>query len=61
LALDTEIRFRSPADRAAFTQDLTCTITALVARYHDEAAPGGRLHRLVLVSHPLPSQSERRE
>src|SRR5262245_6754357 len=61
LAVETEIRFRSPADRAAFTHDLTRTITALVARYHDEAAPGGRLHRLVLVSHPMPSQSEGRE
>jgi DNA-binding transcriptional ArsR family regulator len=60
LAVETEIRFRSPADRAAFTHDLTRTITALVARYHDEAALGGRLHRLVLVSHPLPSQSEGR-
>jgi DNA-binding transcriptional ArsR family regulator len=57
LSIDTEIRFRSPADRAAFTHDLTRTITALVARYHDEATPGGRLHRLVLVSHPMPSQS----
>jgi DNA-binding transcriptional ArsR family regulator len=57
LSIDSEIRFRSAADRAAFTSDLTRAIAALVARYHDEAAPGGRLHRLVLVSHPLPSQS----
>ena len=57
LAIDTEIRFRSSADRAAFTQDLTRAIATLVARYHDEASPGGRLHRLVLVSHPLPRQS----
>lgn len=54
LAVDTEIRFRSPADRAAFTQDLTRTIATLVARYHDEAALGGRRHRLVLVAHPVP-------
>jgi DNA-binding transcriptional ArsR family regulator len=56
LAIDTEIRFRSPADRAAFTHDLTQTITALAARYHDAAAPGGRLHRLVLIAHPSPDQ-----
>ena len=55
LSIDTEIRLRSPEDRAAFTRDLTHAITTLVARYHDDAAPGGRLHRLVLVSHPLPS------
>lgn len=54
LAVDTEIRFRSPADRAEFTRELTGAITALVARYHDGEAPGGRSHRLVLVAHPLP-------
>jgi DNA-binding transcriptional ArsR family regulator len=57
LSIDTEIRFRTPADRAAFTQELTRAIATLVARYHSNE-PGGRLHRLVLVSHPLPSQSE---
>jgi len=57
LAIDTEIRFRSPADRAAFTAQLTEAITGLVARYHDEAAPGGRAHRLVLVAHPSPRKS----
>lgn len=54
LAIDTEIRFRSAAERADFTAELTRAITGLVARYHDTAAPGGRMHRLVLVAHPLP-------
>ena len=54
LAVDTEIRFRSPTERAAFTHELTQAITALVSRYHDASAPGGRPHRLVLVAHPLP-------
>lgn len=53
LSIDTEVRFRSPAERAAFTSELTTAITSLVARYHDESAPGGRRHRLVLVAHPL--------
>ena len=53
LSLDTEIRFRTAADRAAFSTDLTEAVTALAARYHDESAPGGRLHRLVVVAHPL--------
>src|SRR6185436_4045828 len=57
LALDTEIRFRSPVERAAFTAELTQGIAGLVARYHDAAAPGGRAHRLVLVAHPLPRKS----
>jgi DNA-binding transcriptional ArsR family regulator len=56
LAIDTEICFRSPAERAAFTHELTQAITSLTARYHDAAAPGGRLHRLVLVAYPSPQQ-----
>jgi DNA-binding transcriptional ArsR family regulator len=54
LAVDAEVRFRSAADRAAFSQELTEAITKLVSKYHDESAPGGRAHRLVLVAHPLP-------
>src|SRR5437899_433775 len=52
LAVDTEVRFRSPADRAAFTAELAAAITNLVAKYHDASAPGGRAHRLVIVAHP---------
>ena len=55
LAVDTEVRFRSPTDRAAFSHELTETITKLVAKYHDASAPGGRAHRLVVVAHPLPA------
>ena len=54
LAVDTEVRFRSPADRAAFSHELTEAIATLVAKYHDQSAPGDRAHRLVLVAHPLP-------
>ena len=57
LAIDTEVRFRSPADRAAFTAELTQSIAGLVARYHDAAAPGGRAHRLIVVAHPTPRKS----
>jgi len=58
LAVDTEVRFRSAADRAAFTSELTEAIATLVAKYHDDSAPGGRAHRLVVVAHPLPRQSD---
>jgi predicted ArsR family transcriptional regulator len=54
LSLDAEIRFRSAADRAAFSHELTEAVTKLVSRYHDASAPGGRAHRLVIVAHPLP-------
>ena len=53
LSVDTEIRFRSATDRAAFASELTEVITKLVSKYHDESAPGGRSHRLVIVAHPL--------
>jgi hypothetical protein len=61
LSVDTEIRFRSPTDRAAFTKELTEAIATLVSKYHDASTPGGRAHRLVVVAHPLPRQSEPRE
>jgi len=61
LAVDTEVRFRSPADRAAFTAELAAAITKLVSKYHDESAPGGRAHRLVVVAHPLPQKSDPKE
>ena len=54
LSVDTEIRFRSAVERAAFTDELAAAVTGLVARYHDASAPGGRVHRLVAVAHPLP-------
>ena len=52
LAIDTEIRFASASDRAAFTRDLAEAVTVLVARYHHESAAGGRWHRLVVAAHP---------
>ncbi|HEY1189918.1 MAG TPA: helix-turn-helix domain-containing protein [Gemmata sp.] len=61
LAVDTEVRFRSAADRAAFSAELAEAVTKLVAKYHDASAPGGRPHRLVLVAHPLPQQPDPKE
>ncbi len=52
LSADTEIRFRSAAERAAFSADLTRSIAQLVARYHDAQAEGGRWHRLVVLAYP---------
>jgi DNA-binding transcriptional ArsR family regulator len=57
LAIDTEIRFRSAAERAAFTAELSAAITSLAAKYHDPTRADGRPHRLVLVAHPLPQSS----
>ena len=48
-ALDGEVRFASPADRAAFAEELTVAVTDLLGRYHSET---GRKHRLVVAVHP---------
>ncbi len=61
LSLDTEIRFRSAADRAAFTHELTQSILSLVSRYHDTTTPGGRTHRLVMMAHPVPDPAPPKE
>lgn len=55
LSIDTQLRFKSAADRAAFTTELTSALAALVAKYHDPESEGGRAHRLIVAAHPLPS------
>jgi DNA-binding transcriptional ArsR family regulator len=50
--MDTELRFASAADRAAFAAELSDAIEALVGKYHDAAAPEGRPHRLIVALHP---------
>ncbi len=61
LSNETEVRFRSATDRAAFTAELTEAIAKLVSKYHDESAPGGRAHRVVVVAHPLPQAADSQE
>jgi DNA-binding transcriptional ArsR family regulator len=52
LGIDSEVRFASASDRAAFAVELAEVVNALIARYHDETAPGGRDHRFVVALHP---------
>jgi DNA-binding transcriptional ArsR family regulator len=54
LAIDTEIRFRSAEDRAAFADELTQAVIDLAARYHHD---DGRPHRLVVAAHPKPKET----
>jgi DNA-binding transcriptional ArsR family regulator len=51
-AIDSEVRFASAADRAAFAAELADAVTGLVGKYHDETAKGGRKHRLLVAVHP---------
>lgn len=53
MAIDTEIRFRSAEDRAAFADDLTAAVLDLIARYHHDH---GRPHRLVVAAYPKPKE-----
>jgi hypothetical protein len=61
LSVDAEIRFRSAEERADFSNALGDAVRNLVARYHDDSAPGGRRHRLVIVAHPLPQEPNSKE
>jgi DNA-binding transcriptional ArsR family regulator len=54
MAIDTEIRFRSAEDRAAFADALTAAVLDLAARYHHD---DGRPHRLVVAAHPKPEDN----
>lgn len=56
LCVDAGVRFATPGDRAAFAAELAETVRGLAARYHDEAAPDGRTYRVVVLSHPRPSE-----
>jgi DNA-binding transcriptional ArsR family regulator len=51
-AADSEIRFASAADRAAFATELSSALEGLIAKYHAADAPRGRTHRLVVALHP---------
>jgi len=52
LGIDSEVRFASAKDRAAFAVELAGAVNGLVARYHSGNAPGGRDHRFVVALHP---------
>jgi DNA-binding transcriptional ArsR family regulator len=54
-AVDADVRFASAADRRAFADELTQAVTTLVGRYHDEHAPQGRSHRLIVGLHQVPA------
>nr|WP_202523476.1 winged helix-turn-helix domain-containing protein [Kitasatospora sp. SID7827] len=53
--IDARVRFASAADRAAFADELSRAVTDLVGRYHDESAPQGREHRLIVGLHQIPT------
>lgn len=52
MTLETEVRFASAGDRAAFAEELAASIARLAAKYHDDKAPSGRRFRFFLGGHP---------
>ncbi len=52
VGIDSEVRFASARERAAFAVEPAEAVNGLVARYHHENAPGGRDHRFVVALHP---------
>ncbi|MFQ5718791.1 MAG: helix-turn-helix domain-containing protein [Acidobacteriota bacterium] len=59
-SLQSEVRFTSAAARAAFAEELTQQVAALVARYHDESTTGGRRFTFIVGGYPTVSGRRRR-
>jgi len=57
LTLQSDVRFRSATERNAFTEELAAAFAGLVAKYHDDNAPRGRLYRFALGAHPVMTKS----
>jgi len=53
LSTDVTVRLRSPADRAAFAEELVDAIARVAAKYHDEHHPEGRSYRVILGAYPV--------
>ncbi len=56
LTLQTDVRFANAASRKAFADELADTVAKIVAKYHDENAPGGRRFRMFVGAYPAPPQ-----
>jgi len=61
LAIDTELTFASPTERAAFADELGAAVAHLASKYHAEDAPDGRPYRLVVACHPITSTTDTKE
>jgi len=58
LSLESNVRFASPAARAAFGEELAAAVADLVEKYHDSSAETGRSFRLVVGVYPHPKSKE---
>lgn len=66
LALQTEVKFATPADRHAFATELANALASLAMKYHREHAPDGRGFAVAITGYPtgpgfnLPATPEER-
>jgi DNA-binding transcriptional ArsR family regulator len=52
LAIDAEVRLARPADFPAFADELARAVGEVIARHHDDDAPGGRRFRVLAGAWP---------
>lgn len=57
LTLQADVRFASPEAQGAFAEELSGALAALVAKYHDERAEGGRAFRVMGGAYPAPADA----
>jgi DNA-binding transcriptional ArsR family regulator len=58
LSLETDIRFRSAAERAEFAVEFAEAVARLAARFHDASAPGGRTFHCLAGVYPAITKQE---
>jgi DNA-binding transcriptional ArsR family regulator len=61
LALDAEVRLARPADFPAFAEELGRAVAEVIARHHDDDAPGGRRFRIVAGAWPGKDATQKEE
>jgi DNA-binding transcriptional ArsR family regulator len=61
LALDAEVRLARPGDFPAFAEELGRAVAEVIARHHDDDAPGGRRFRIVAGAWPGKDEKEKEE
>jgi DNA-binding transcriptional ArsR family regulator len=55
LTLQADVRFANAERQRAFAEELSHEVARLIAKYHDDGAPGGRQFRFLAGSYPAPA------
>lgn len=57
-SLHADVRFTSQESLHAFSEELSNEVARLIAKHHDESAPGGRVFRFLLGAYPAVTKTE---